>query len=324
MITTVTLNAAIDKTYFVSGFAVGRANRVDSLLLRPGGKGINVARVVKTLGAEALASGFTGGNAGRWIEEELARLGLATDFVRVGGESRTTLVLVDRAAGNQTELREPSPDISPREAGLMLDKVKHLAERSRVIVFSGSLPSGLPAGFYGDLVTAAKGAGALTILDTSGAPLAKGLEAGPYLIKPNEEELGDLEVKQDYGAGEDVRRIVGVSRRWVERGLSLVVVSLGAAGLVAVTEKGAWSVRPPRLSPVNTVGCGDALVAGCAVVFDRSPQDLVREAAESVVLEALRLGTAAAASAALQPCAGEVDLSEVARFLNEVSVERVA
>ncbi|MGE5482519.1 MAG: 1-phosphofructokinase family hexose kinase, partial [Bacteroidota bacterium] len=271
MITTVTLNAAIDKTYTVPGLTLGRPQRVQQVLCRPGGKGINVARVAAALGAEVVATGFIGGGAGRWIREELTRLGLANEFVSVEGESRTTLALVDPVQGSLTELREPGPEISPGEARLMVETVRNLAGRSRVVVLSGSLPGGVPGNFYRELVGVVKEAGALALLDTSGPALVQGLEAHPFMIKPNEEELRDLGNEPVPGVpeGADPVRAVQSARRWVERGISLVVVSLGAAGLVAATRQGAWAVRPPSVAAVNTVGCGDALVAGCTVVFDR-------------------------------------------------------
>lgn len=323
MITTITLNAAVDKTYEVRKLTLDHVHRAERMIAQPGGKGINVARVAAALGAEVIVSGFVGGFSGRWIEAEVERLGLAADFVHVSAESRTTVTLIDPEFGSQTEIREPGPSISTAEAESMVEKVRDLAQRSRVIVFSGSLPRGVPPDYYRVLVHTANEAGTVVVLDTSGEALVKGLNAGPYMIKPNEEELADLGVALERPREGDAEELARVAGKLVEAGIPLVVISLGANGLVAVTEEGAWVVQPPRLVTVNTVGCGDALIGGCVAVFDQALKKVTggrTRLDSSTILEALRLGTASAASAARFPCAGQIDLAQTVQFVREVSL----
>ncbi|NGQ96696.1 1-phosphofructokinase [Brevibacillus sp. SYP-B805] len=314
MITTVTANAAIDKTYHVKRIALHDVNRVAEVVAVPGGKGINVAKVARTLGARVTASGFLGGTNGQFIHQGIEQRGIASDFVRVEGNSRETIAILDEAGGTPTELLEPGPVVAEAAQHQLAEKIAALAKASKVVVFSGSLPRGVPADFYAALIQAAKREGALTILDASGEPLARGIDAAPAICKPNREEIGQL-----LGYRPDSRReLLRAAAKLIDKGVQAVIVSMDREGAIAVTAHAAWHIAPPPIEAVNSVGCGDAMVAGIACHLDRGGSALPDE-----LPEALRLGTAAAASNALHREAGFVRLQEVTTFLPKVRITRL-
>ncbi|WP_248927638.1 1-phosphofructokinase [Paenibacillus hamazuiensis] len=308
-ITTVTLNAAIDKTYFLPRFPLGKVTRVGQLSADAGGKGINAARVASLLGADVTATGFAGGFNGRYIESELEKQGIARDFVHLDDESRVCLNIIDEAEGTSTELLEPGPTISPQQMAAFKEKLAQLAARSRVVIFSGSLPAGVEKDAYAELISIAKRQGAITLLDTSGDALRLGIEAAPFMIKPNEDEAAQLT-----GEPADPDRLPQQLERFARQGIGCVIVSLGADGAVALWGGRAYRVRVPLVQAVNTVGCGDAFTAGLAVALTRGlPPE-----------ECLRLAAAAGAANALQRRTGYVDAADVTRLAGEVRVEHFA
>lgn len=191
MILVLNLNASVDKRYMLDDFVPGTVMRAPSVSNTAGGKGIHVARVVSLLGEETLTTGFLGGKTGEFIEERLRRVGLPGDFVKVEGATRSCLAFLTRDGG-QTEILEPGPEISCEELAAFREKYTALLARADVVAASGSLPCGVPMGFYAVLIAKARAAGVPFLLDTSGKPLAEGIDARPDFIKPNQEELAAL------------------------------------------------------------------------------------------------------------------------------------
>ncbi len=309
MITTVTLNAAIDKTYYLSDFSPGKVWRVRNMYALPGGKGINVARVVRQLGYDALATGFVGGGSGQFIEAELDKQGIAHDFVKVNGESRICLNIIRESDRSSTELLEPGPTIEPGDVERMKHKIRALAKRSQIVVFSGSIPDGAPQDIYAILIKEAKAQNAAVFLDTSGGPLLHGIEAGPYFLKPNEEEMQTIAGKTIVGESNICSGII----EWMGKGIAFMAVSLGARGCIAGCGGQLFRVRPPAIKAVNPVGSGDAFVAGMAVAT----------LAGKSVEDCLRIAAAAGAANALTAHAGCVRPEDVERLLEQVQVTRI-
>lgn len=306
MIVTVTLNAAIDKTYYVSGFAAGAVQRVRRQIAEPGGKGNNVAKIVRLLGGEAVATGFAAGGAGAFIEERLAARGIRTGFVRIPGESRTCLNIVDETSGASTELLEEGPTVGDAELAEIKEAVGRLGAQASVVVLSGSLPAGAPAELYAELIGTARSAGARVYLDASGEALALGIGAKPDLIKPNEEELARLSGRRRLEAdhyAEAARKLHG-------QGIRQVCATLGRQGAVACMDGTLYRVIAPSVSAVSAVGCGDAFVAGMAYA-----DELGLPAADR-----LRMAAAAGAAAAMTDRAGELDPAVYDRLLDRVEV----
>ncbi|MEW2046842.1 1-phosphofructokinase family hexose kinase [Streptomyces sp. NPDC005476] len=306
MILTVTLNTALDLTYHVPVLRTHASHRVTEVRERPGGKGLNVARVLAALGHEVTVTGFTGGATGRAVRDLLTgTAGVVDALVPVTGATRRTVAVVDARTGDTTQLNEPGPVIAAAEWSAFQEAYEGLLGDADAVALCGSLPPGVPVGAYAVLVRAARAAGVPVLLDTSGEPLRRGVAARPDVIKPNADELAELTGSHDPArATQDARR----------RGAHAVVASLGAEGFLAVTPEGRWRAAPPRRVHGNPTGAGDSAVAGLL----------------SALVEQLpwpdRLSRAVALSAATvaSPVAGEFDRTAYEELLGRVTVTALA
>ncbi|MFG3117215.1 1-phosphofructokinase [Streptomyces sp. NPDC048197] len=301
MILTVTLNAALDITYRVPRLRPHRTNRITEVSERPGGKGVNVARVLAALGHRTVATGFAGGGTGDALRALLAETAVTDALVPVGGATRRTVALVDATTGDTTQLNEPGPTVSPAEWDTFLGTYRELLGEARAVALCGSLPPGVPVDVYARLTRTARTAGVPVLLDTSGEPLRRGLAARPDLAKPNADELAALT-----GSTEPLR----AARDTRRRGAHAVAASLGPDGMLAVTADGAWQAAPPRRFAGNPTGAGDSAVAG---LLSGLVEDLPWPA---------RLARAVALSAATvrAPAAGEFDRTTYEELLERVVV----
>ncbi|MFE4454883.1 1-phosphofructokinase family hexose kinase [Streptomyces sp. NPDC056796] len=305
MILTVTLNAALDLTYAVPALVPHSSHRVHEVTERPGGKGVNVARVLSALGHDTVVTGFAGGSTGAVLRELLGALPErpADALVTVAGNTRRTLAVVDRASGDTTQLNEPGPHIGHEEWAAFRGTFGELLPGAEAVALCGSLPPGVHVGAYAELIRLARSAGVPVLLDTDGEPLRRGIAARPDLVKPNADELARLTgSREPLRATRDARR----------RGAHSVVASLGPDGLLAVTPDGVWRAAPPSAVRGNPTGAGDSAVAG-----------LLSALAEGLGWQD-RLARAVALSAAtvLAPAAGEFDRAAYEDLLTRVTVEQ--
>ncbi|WP_371653414.1 MULTISPECIES: 1-phosphofructokinase family hexose kinase [unclassified Streptomyces] len=288
MILTVTLNTALDITYRVPELVPHAGHRVDEVTERPGGKGLNVARVLAALGHESVVTGFVGGRTGAVLRELLAPLAPVDALVPVAGTTRRTIAVVDTATGDTTQLNEPGPQITADEWEAFLTAYEPLLRQADAVALCGSLPPGVPVGAYADLVRRARAADVPVLLDTSGEPLRRGLAARPDLIKPNLDELARLTgSREPLRAARDARR----------RGAHAVVASLGPEGMVAITPDGTWQATPPAPVRGNPTGAGDSAVAALlSSLVEGAPWP-----------SRLRRAVALSTATVLAPVAGEYD-----------------
>jgi 1-phosphofructokinase family hexose kinase len=284
IIFTVTLNPALDEAVAVDNLALGAVNRCRLDALDAGGKGINASRVLRRLGRQTIALGFAGGVTGALLRERLDAEGVQHALDETTGLTRLNVMLFEAANGRRTRFYLPGATVEPvRLDGLRLRLEQ--APRGGVVVLGGSVPPGLPDTIYRDLVAWLKRRGVRTVVDTSGAPLAAVLQAGPALIKPNAEEASDVvgfEIRDDADA---LRAAVVLH----ERGAENVVISQGAGGAIGVNARERFKAIPPKVEAWSTVGSGDSMVAGLAIALDE----------EHGLEEGLRLGTAAGAATAV-------------------------
>ncbi|MCF1597289.1 1-phosphofructokinase family hexose kinase [Streptomyces muensis] len=302
MILTVTLNTALDITYRVRALRPHASHRVSEVTERPGGKGLNVARVLATLGHRVTVTGFAGGATGRVVQERLtAAPGVVDALVPVAGATRRTIAVVDEHSGDTTQLNEPGPTVTPAEWSAFQEAYGGLLASASAVALCGSLPPGVPVGAYAGLVRAAKAAGVPVLLDTGGEALRRGVAARPDLIKPNADELAELT-----GSHEPLRATQDARRR----GARAVVASLGTSGLLAVTPEGRWRATPPTRLHGNPTGAGDAVVAGLlSGLVERLPWP-----------DRLTRAAALGAASVLAPVAGEVDRGAYEKLLGQVAV----
>lgn len=306
MITTVTLNAAIDKTYYVNQFELGGVQRVARQIAEPGGKGNNVAKVVTLLGGDVTATGFIAGSNGFFIESSLFNRGIQTSFVRIAGESRICLNIIDESNGTSTELLEQGPTIDDHQIAEMKQTIHRLALQSSIVVLSGSLPPGAPANLYTDLIGIIQSTKARVFLDSSGAALSSGLQARPYFVKPNEHELAGWLGQNQLTESEYAE----AAQKLAAEGISQVCVTLGARGTIAFIDGQGYRAIPPTIHAVNTVGCGDSFVAGMAFAEERGDSPS----------EKLRIASAAAAANAMSDKAGHIDYELFKDYVKQVQV----
>ncbi|MCX5414094.1 1-phosphofructokinase family hexose kinase [Streptomyces sp. NBC_00059] len=302
MITTITLNAAVDVTYTMDRVVAGTSHRVTDVHRRAGGKGVNVARVLMALGHPATVTGLVGGTPGAMVRSELADAGLRVELVEIAGDTRQTVTVVDQASGDASVFLEPGPSVTTAEWTAFKGVCRRLLAESRVVVLSGSLPAGLPDDAYAELVALAAERDVPAVLDTVGAPLLNALGAGPALVKPNREELRETLGTDDAVAG---------ARHLLRAGARAVVVSLGADGMIALTAEGDWRAVPPRRIPGNPTGAGDAAIAALSAGI-----------AEDIPWpERLRRAVAVSAAAVRAPLAGDFDSATYHELLGLVETE---
>jgi tagatose 6-phosphate kinase len=303
----VNANAAIDKTVVVNGFALDRIHRPESVVLLPGGKGINVARSLRTLGESAQVTGFAGGFAGRFIADGLVKEGIPAEFAWCDFESRTCLSILDPQNDTLTELYENGEAIPPAQAQALKELFAKLVGETEYAAISGSLPRGLPHAYYAELLQIARAANVPAALDCSGEALRQGLAQGqPALIKPNQAEFQALIGRSLSEPGE----FSAAAREVAAQYGTTVILSLGAAGAIAATATESWQACPPPVKIASAVGSGDALLAGVLQSLARGLE----------LPEALRRGVAAGTANALTVGAGRFTREDFESILIKVKI----
>lgn len=311
MLLTVTPNPTIDRILDLSHLAVGAVHRASSVLLGVGGKGLNVARTVQALGNQVLATAPLAGHTGRLVADLAAAEELPTLWYWLSaGETRTCVTLI-HASGDATVINEPGETLAEADWTGFGNHVEGLTGPAQAVAFCGSLPPGVAPASLGALARSLVGPERTVYLDTSAAVLA-GILAQPagLCLKVNQAELaGGL------GLGTlSLERVIEVGQELLRRGAALLVVTLGAAGAVAISPEGCWQASAPSVQVVSSAGGGDALLAGLAVA----------QMQEQNVAAALALGVACGTANALASQAGRVERGTVEALLKEVNVKRKA
>lgn len=310
MILTVTLNPSIDISYPLNRLTLDTVNRVDRTTKTAGGKGLNVTRVLAEAGQSVVATGFIGGKLGDFVIHQLQEQGISNQFFKIKGETRNCIAVLHE--GMQTEILEAGPYIDMDEAEGFLNHMSIIAKQFDVLTFSGSLPKGLAAHYYQDLITMARAYGSKVVLDCSGAPL-KAVLAGkdkPTVIKPNLEELEDL-IGQPVTLDEE--RLISLLSQPLFEGIEWIIVSLGAQGAFAKHHNRFYRVTIPKIEVVNPVGSGDATVAGIAWALAEGDDD------ETLLKKANVLGMLNAQ----ETRTGHVNMAHFDELFDRIQVEEI-
>jgi 1-phosphofructokinase family hexose kinase len=309
MILTVTLNAALDRTVAVPNFHLGHRHRAVESRTVAGGKGINVARALSLLGRPVIATGFAGGPTGTRVLEQLREEAVLTDFTRIAGETRINMAVIDPTSGEQTEINERGPAVSPEETMRFFKRIVYLAKGAKICVLAGTLPPGAGDDLYARLVKELSERGIPVVLDAEGEAMVSALRAGASVVTPNEREAEEL-VGQEFADRGDL--VEGLAEL-VRLGAREAVITR-PDGCVAVvgenSERRFLEVKTDPLDPVSTVGSGDAFLAGyVAARYDGRPPE-----------ECLAYGVACGAESTQHFGAGTVDRHQVERILPSVEV----
>lgn len=307
MITGVCLNPSFDKTVEVDALALGEVNRIRSVRVDMGGKGVNVAVVARRLGLDALCIGCMGEQGAQHFTRLMDEEGLPHRFLTVPGAVRTNLKVVSRDGMGVTELNEPGAPLSGKAMEDFFALAKEEAARSEYVVLTGSLPPGCPDNTYGELIRAM--GGTRCILDAGGPVLRLGAEAGPFLLKPN---LAELE--QALGAQlRTLRAIRDAALIFLRKGASHVVVSMGAMGAMYVSEARTLYAPALRVEARSTVGAGDAMVGGMLLGLQKSGD----------MAQAFRYGIAAGAASVMTEGTQLIHPEDFERLVSQVKVQEV-
>lgn len=310
MILTVTPNPTIDRAIFCRQFRLGAVVRAEREVITPCGKGVNAAMAIHELGGDTLAVGLKAGLTGEAHASLLDELGIKHDLVPAEGETRTLIVLVDLAAGQQSSISAPTLRATPEHLAQMTARLAGHAPDAWGLICGGSLPPGLPVDSYAHLVRWGRQQGLVTLLDSSGEPLRHGVAGRPHILKINRRELASLDAEAAGDAADLAAKLQGRLGAWASEAL---VVTLGERGTVAVTREGSYHALPPEVPVTNTAGAGDALGGGLMLAHNR----------RAGWPAALALGTAAAASVLMNEGTGICRRAQVEELLPRVRVHRL-
>ncbi len=312
MILTVTLNAAIDKSLSVPNFRLGRRHRTVEQRSTAGGKGVNVARLLASLGQPVIATGFVGGATGTRIVQQLTTESVLNGFVHIAEESRTNISVLDPTTGEQTEINERGPEVNAAEAELFIEKLSYLARGAAICVLAGSLPRGVDASFYATLIAELRSADVTTIVDSDGEAMKLAVRAQPTVISPNMVEAEEL-VGHEFSDREEQ---VGALAQLRGLGSQEAIITLPDGCVASVLVDGQAREYRVWIEPreaVASVGAGDAFLAGyvAARYTGSTPEECLRYAVACGAESTQRLG------------AGLIDPNGVDQLLAEVEVERI-
>ncbi len=305
MVITLTLNPALDKTVEIENFKLGEVNRIKSMRLDGGGKGINVSKVLKTMNQESVAMGILGGNNGNIIKNYVEELSISTDFVFTNGETRTNLKIIDTINNTNTDINESGFLVDEQTINKVIDKLKTTIKQDDILVLAGSIPNGIPKNIYYTLTNICKEKGAKVFLDVDGEMFREGIKAIPYLIKPNINELEQYFNKKLTTKEE----IINECKQFIEMGIKKVVVSLGCDGALFITENKTIHALGIKVKVKSTVGAGDSMVASLVL------SEIKGDSLEDAVVMAIATSAANVTVSGTQPA----EYKEILNLVSKVS-----
>lgn len=309
MITTVTLNPALDKTVNIEDFTIDSVNRVSTIRVDAGGKGINVSKVIKSLGGNSKVVAILAGNNGTFIKKYLEEIGIENDCLFIEGETRTNIKIVDKKNNTNTDVNENGATVSTETLNEVFEKQYRNMKENDILVLSGSIPQNAPKDIYKIWIEKTKEKGIKTILDADGELLRQGIKAGPFLIKPNIHELESL-FNQKVKSTEE---IIKLSKNFFEYGIEIVVVSLGEEGALFIKKDMVIKAKGIKVKVESTVGAGDSMVAALAFALERG------YTFEKAVRLSIACGTASVMTTGTQAA----DLKVIMDLENKVKLEYI-
>lgn len=306
MIITVTLNPAVDKTVYIDKFKYGEVNKVEKSIIDPGGKGINVSKVLINLESPMISMGFLGGSNGEVVKAGLKELGIEGMFTSVQANTRLNIKIIDGLTGDTTDINDKGDEISEKELEVFLDDFKRKIQKGDFVVLSGSSPRGIPVDIYRTLSDYATQAGAKVILDTSGELLKEALKSKLFIIKPNVEELEEV-----LGLTLDSeKKIIKECTKLINDGIEYICLSMGAQGAMFIGTEFILKAKIPSVTVKSTVGAGDSLLGGLVSYLDKG----------HTIEESFKGGVAASVVAVTKEGTKAPSLSEINMMIDKIQV----
>lgn len=311
MVYTVTLNPAIDKTVVIPGFKAGSVNRIQSLREDAGGKGINVSKCLDNLGIKSVAAVIVGGTAGQQLIGMLNHLDISYLSTTVAEQTRTNLKIIDPEQGENTDINEPGPHVPVSKLTELRNLLGVIICPGDIVVLSGSLPKGADASLYKDWTNFFQALGALVFLDADGEAMREGIQANPYMIKPNDEELSRL-LGKPMNSLED---LLQAGHSLLKAGIQEVVISLGSKGGLFLSKDGDYLAEALTVPVRSTVGAGDSMVAAMAYSKEKNlpREEQIRLAVAMGAASVMCDGTQAPEKELVWELAKQVKIQEVER-----------
>ena len=309
MILCIGTTPAVQRVLVFRKLVLDSVNRAATTLDGAAGKSINVAKVLRTLGERPIATGFLGGDRGEYLRAVLAEKGIVSEFVSVNARTRLCITLIDEATGHHTELVEESQPVEPCDYEKLKSVIRQRVTGCRALIMSGTITPGGPPGFYYDCAQIAREAGLLSVIDAHGTSLQEALKARPGVVKPNRLELASTLGREL----NDEPALLEAMRDLHQRGAERVVVTGGKGATLAFNGHSFWRVIPPRITPVNPIGCGDAFTAGLVWRLLRG----------EALGEACRWANAVGVANALTLMPGELNYSDLEPLAEQAKVEQV-
>ena len=308
MIYTITLNPALDRTLWIQKVRDDVSNRILEEKSFAGGKSVDVSKVLKNLGVDNIALGFVGGFAGRELEGRLLNEGIETDFVRVSGETRTNIIIHETGTGKQLAFNARGPEIKPDELMQFIEQLEKLP-CGDVVAIGGSIPLGVSPEIYRKIISLVKKCQAKVVLDVDGEALRQGIKALPNVIKPNIHELSELAGRELKGLDD----VVSAARSINQQGVEIVLVSMGAKGILLVSDGQQYLAVPPNVNVESTIGAGDSSVAGfvSGLVQGKDLKQCLIYAVAAGTATTLRQGTALCQKDDFERIVPQVKLSDL-------------
>ena len=273
MITTVTLNPALDVMMELNNLLPNQYNAVDKVSKIPGGKGINIAKAIAVFGLDTMALGFLGGHAGHFIAENLRGYGITTNFWHIEKETRTNVIIIEHDNKIHTLLSDPGPAISQRDLERFKSIFSRVMSQTRMVTLSGSLPKDVPDDIYYQLIKIAQKKNVQTILDAHGVPFEKGLEASPYLAKPDLRASNNRVFNKQIDSQENA---IKIAHEILDRDVQIAVISYQDTKDIIATTEGIWLAESVNQQVINIIGTAEAIIAGFAIkLVEDNPENIV-------------------------------------------------
>ncbi|HEQ98536.1 MAG TPA: 1-phosphofructokinase family hexose kinase [candidate division Zixibacteria bacterium] len=309
-IVTITLNPSIDINTQTDKVTSEQKLRCESPRYEPGGGGINVSRAIKKLEGESLAMFSLGGTNGEMLKQLLKKESINLMPVEIGAITRENLTVYENSSGEQYRFVMPGPEIGESEWKKYLDEIENMRHKADYIVISGSLPPGVPEHFYARIAKLGKEIEARVLVDTKGAALKRAVEEGVYMIKVNVREFNDIHDEEL----DSEEQIIGAAQRILDEcGCSLVVITLGSAGAIVVSQEGSGHFRSPTVPIRSKVGAGDSMMAGIVLALARGRKNA----------QAVKYGVAAGAAAVMTPGTELCRKEDTERLFKQISSEDI-